>query len=133
MAYFATVNYMLCFTIISNRLNGFFWLTLLMQTCFNFLHIYKQFWKFKPHNIQPSWCLKLKNFFFEHRFTKKIKLRFRMVKISILTIIVEHLLPVFFTKHLYNVTKKINQLSFIYIINKTYYIYTIHRLSLSYS
>lgn len=49
---------------------------------------------------------KTKEFFFEHRLTKKIKLRFRMVKISILTIIVEHLLPVFFTKTFVQCNKK---------------------------
>lgn len=58
---------------------------------------------------------KTKEFFFEHRLTKKIKLRFRMVKISILTI-VEHLLPVFFTKTFVQCNKK-NQSIIIHLHN----------------
>lgn len=59
---------------------------------------------------------KTKEFFFEHRLTKKIKLRFCMVKISILTIIVEHLLPVFFTKTFVQCNKK-NQPIIIHLHN----------------
>lgn len=59
---------------------------------------------------------KTKEFFFEHRLTKKIKFRFRMVKISILTIIVEHILSVFFTKTFVQCNKK-NQSIIIHLHN----------------